>query len=354
MHMMKADRHCRFPIGDVLVRRVAGFLARRQALSLVVLLLMAPNARAGQVGYTTITAADPPGEPLQVGIWYPAKAPTSDQDIGRFTQTVAPNAAVVGRSHGLIIISHGTGGSLEEHYDTALALAHAGFVVAAIAHTGDTYRDQSHATRLADRPRAVHAVIDDMLTGWSGQASIDASRIGVFGFSSGGFTALVVAGGVPDLTLIPPYCGTHGSSFVCQLLKQRPVTDTAPIPPEAWIADSRIKAAVVAAPAIGFTFTRPGLSKVHVPIQLWKAADDNILPAPDYADAVRAALPRKPEFHVVSGADHFDFLAPCSEPLARVAPDICQEHGGFDRTAFHRRFNREVVRFFEQALPAVR
>jgi len=29
---------------------------------------------------------------------------------------------------------------------------------------------------------------------------------------------------------------------------------------------------------------------------------------------------------------------------------ICQEHGGFDRTAFHQAFNTEVVRFFEQTL----
>jgi predicted dienelactone hydrolase len=61
-------------------------------------------------------------------------------------------------------------------------------------------------------------------------------------------------------------------------------------------------------------------------------------------------LPRPPEYHVVAGADHFDFLAPCSEPLAQVAPMICEERGGFDRAAFHRTFNREVVRFFSKTL----
>jgi predicted dienelactone hydrolase len=328
---------------------VAGFAACWQAAAVACLLAASP-ALAGQVGYTTVTVPDPPGEPLKVGIWYPAKAPASEQDIGLFTQTVAPNATVEGRAHPLIVMSHGTGGTLEGHYDTALALAHAGFVVAAMTHTGDNYRDQSRATDIADRPRAVHAVIDYMVTGWTEHGSVDPSRVGVFGFSSGGFTVLAAAGGVPDLTRIAPYCTTHAASFVCQLAIQHPSVGKTPIPPEAWIADTRIKAAVVAAPAIGFTFSRAGLSKVRMPIQLWTAEKDHILPAPDYADAVRAALPRPPEFHVVRGADHFDFLAPCSDALAQVAPQICEERGGFDRAAFHRVFNREVVRFFAQTL----
>ncbi|WP_447406494.1 hypothetical protein, partial [Clostridium perfringens] len=75
------------------------------------------------------------------------------------------------------------------------------------------------------------------------------------------------------------------------------------------MTDPRIKAIVVAAPAIGFTFDRAGLEKVRIPVQLWRADNDQILPAPFYADAVRAALPIRPDFHAVSGAGHFDFLA---------------------------------------------
>jgi predicted dienelactone hydrolase len=133
-------------------------------------------------------------------------------------------------------------------------------------------------------------------------------------------------------------------------LKQHPVSSDHPIPVEAWVADRRIRAAVVAAPAIGFTFRGAGLRNVHLPIQLWRAEDDHILPSPDYAEAVRDALPHPPEYHVVPGADHFDFLAPCSEALASAVPVICQEQGGFDRAAFHRMFNQDVVRFFEQTL----
>ena len=114
--------------------------------------------------------------------------------------------------------------------------------------------------------------------------------------------------------------------------------------------DPRIRAAVIAAPALGFAFGREGLKHVGLPVQLWRAEDDHILPNPDYAEAVRIALPTSPEFHLVANADHFDFLAPCSSLLRQFAPQICVSAPGFDRTAFHETFNREVVRFFREKL----
>jgi predicted dienelactone hydrolase len=118
----------------------------------------------------------------------------------------------------------------------------------------------------------------------------------------------------------------------------------------AWTHDPRIKAVVSAAPAIGFTFGRAGLREVRQPVQLWRAGDDRVLPHPYYAEAVRQALPTPPESHVVPHAGHYDFLAPCSAKLAKAVPEICTSEPGFDRTAFHADFNRQVVAFFEKTL----
>ena len=310
--------------------------------------LAASPAGAEGVGFSIVSVPDPPGAALKVGIWYPTQAEASDQSLALFTQAVAPGAPVDGGAHRLVVMSHGNGGSLEGHYDTALALAHAGFVVAAMTHTGDNYLDQSQATELTGRPRAVHAVIGYMVSDWSGHDAVDPAKIGMFGFSSGGLTALIAVGGVPDMTKIPPYCAAHPQTYVCSLLQAHPAGGG--ITPAAWIADGRIRAAVVAAPAVGFVFAPSGLRDVRIPVQLWRAGDDHILPSPDYVEPVRDALPRAPEYHAVAGADHFDFLAPCSEELARVAAAICQEHGGFDRAAFHAVFNAEVVRFFQRTL----
>jgi predicted dienelactone hydrolase len=311
-------------------------------------------ARADAVGFSIVSVPDPPADALQVGIWYPTKAAASEHDVGLFTQFVAPDAVVSGGTHPLIVMSHGNGGTFESHYDTALALARAGFVVAAVTHTGDNYRDQSQATHLALRPQALHTVISYMLTAWTGHTSINPAKVGAFGFSSGGFTVLVSIGGIPDLARVAPYCASHPETYTCKLVAAQPVPAGTQVRDADWIADPRIKAAVIAAPAVGFAFAqpggRPGLKNVLIPVQLWRAGDDSILPSPDYAEAVRDALPRPPEYHVVAGADHFDFLAPCSEPLAMVVPGICRERGGFDRAAFHRRFNRDVVRFFTRTL----
>jgi predicted dienelactone hydrolase len=83
---------------------------------------------------------------------------------------------------------------------------------------------------------------------------------------------------------------------------------------------------------------------------LWRASEDQVLPHPYYAEAVRLALPSPPEAHVVLGAGHYDFLAPCSAELAKKVPAICVSAPGFDRATFHLEFDRDVVAFFTRTL----
>jgi hypothetical protein len=64
---------------------------------------------------------------------------------------------------------------------------------------------------------------------------------------------------------------------------------------------------------------------------------------------IKAALPRPPDDHLVPNAGHFAFLAPCSEALDKVAPDICRDPPGFDRVAFHLDLYRDLLGFFRAA-----
>ena len=303
-------------------------------------------AQAGTVGFQTTSIPVAGDKPMAAAIWYPADAPERDVPLALFRQSVAPDAAVAGRGHPLVVISHGTGGSLVDHYDTAIALARAGFVVASITHTGDTRGDRSRTLRITERPGQLIPLIDYMTTAWSGHDAVDARRIGAFGFSSGGFTVLGAIGGEPDMSQVPRHCAEHPHFFTCGVQQQlgpaAVPTTFAPV-----VHDPRIRAAVVAAPALGFTFAPSGLAKVTVPVQLWRAEWDTVLPQPYYAEVVHGLLP-KAEYHVVPGADHFDFMAPCSDTLAKAAPSICAKT--LDRAAFHKTFNAAVVRFFEKTL----
>ncbi|MDK2747835.1 MAG: prolyl oligopeptidase family serine peptidase [Brevundimonas sp.] len=284
------------------------------------------------VGFTRLEVADGAGPAIEVGIWTPPSNGTGD-DARR----------------PLIVISHGNGGDFRSHEATARALAQAGFTVAALTHTGDNWRDQSQAANVAQRPRQIHVLIDYLTGQWDGRGRIDPDRIGAFGFSSGGFSVLTAAGGKPDLSRVVDHCRPHPDFYDCRLVSAHPEAIQAAAVQD-WIHDARIKAVVAAAPALGFTFTREGLSGLTQPVQLWRAEDDHVLPSPFYAEPVRDALPRPPEYRVVSGADHFDFLPPCSARLAAAAPIICVATPGFDRAAFQEGFNREIIRFFSQAL----
>ena len=219
-------------------------------------------------GFEQVMVPDPAGAPLEVGIWYPSKAAAAPQRLGLFEQTVADGGTVAGRNLPLIVMSHGTGGSFEGHYDTALALAEAGFVVAAVTHTGDNYRDQTQFARLENRPRHIKVLIDYMLASWQHHDALDPSRIGMFGFSAGGFTALVAIGGTPDMTTVAPYCAGHPDEWSCRMLKEREINVSAnitgqPTAAPNWVHDPRIVAAVIASPAVGLCVLGRGAFHRH-------------------------------------------------------------------------------------------
>jgi predicted dienelactone hydrolase len=303
----------------------------RAAFALVCIAMCAgsptPAQTSAAVAAATFTvrqaSVDDPGHPaIPVVIWTPSS----------------------GSALGLIVMSHGTGAGPTAHSDTAKALADAGFVVVAPMHPGDNFQDESVVGKpawFADRSRHVSKVIDYMLTVWDGHARLAHGRIGIFGVSAGATTALISIGGVPDIGRIAPHCATT-PEFVCKIL----VPQTGGETPQ-WTHDSRIAAAAIAAPGIGFAFEPAGLANVRVAVQLWSGSADDTVPYATNAAIVRRLLPKAPEFHSVDGAVHLSFLAPCTP---ETPPFLCQDKSGFDRAAFHRTFNEAVTAFFRQQL----
>jgi predicted dienelactone hydrolase len=325
-------------------------MSLRALLAAALLAAAATPALAANAGFIVLKQPRPDAPPVEVGVWYPTDAAPSPMRLGLNAQTVAAGAPIVGERLPLIMMSHGNGGSFAGHTDTAQALAEAGFVVAALTHPGDNYRDQSRATAMTDRPAALSALIGWMLDASPLKAKLDAERVGAFGFSSGGFTVLAAAGGEPDLSRMADHCRAAPNNFDCKLTASRPAPAGALTAP--WVHDPRIKAVVAAAPALGFTFGEDGLRGITAPVQLWKAADDQILPGDAYAEAVHRNLKRPHDYRVVAGAGHFDFLAPCATTPSADLAYLCASAPGFDRQAFHRDFNAAVVRFFTDQLVA--
>jgi predicted dienelactone hydrolase len=290
--------------------------------------------------------ADTSGPALRGAIWYPCVQAPTDVVVGPFSLPMVKDCAPPSGKHPLIVISHGRGGTLLGHHDTAEALADAGFIVAAINHAGDTAQDLSHSGELSifvARPAQIKRLIDFMLDGSPLAASVDSGRIGFFGFSRGGYTGLVLVGANPDWG--SPRCDQAPDSPLCRQIAK------GDIPHEPVVHDSRIVAAVVADPLpIFFTAKARSFAEVKAPIQLWASerGGDGVLP--EAVAGIDKGLPAPHDYHVVADSSHFAFFSPCTPALMTAAPEICADAPGFDRAAFHKTFNAAVLDFFRQHL----
>lgn len=169
---------------------------------LLLMSVLSGTSAATAAGLRLIEVPSTDGKaPIRAAVWSPCAAAPMESRIGPFVLPAVRDCPIIDGQYPLIVISHGFAGTYFSHRDTAAALADTGFIVAALNHPGDNAIDMKRAgelSALTDRPADIVRLLDHMLTSWKEAGVIDAGRIGIFGFSRGGYTALVLAGGVPD------------------------------------------------------------------------------------------------------------------------------------------------------------
>ena len=331
---------------------------RRIALAWLVACLIlggiASSARADTygAGFLDLTLTDPvEGGPMPAIVFFPTKTDGGPTQVGPFTIAARRGAAPAPGPLPLIVHSHGTGGSMHGHHDTLAALARAGFVAAAVEHPRDNFKDTSGFgtdLQLIGRPHHIVALIDGVLANATVGPLIDKARIGMAGFSAGGYTTLLIAGAVPDFSLREAYRRAVPND---PLRKRAEAAGTQRRKPDLqFVSDPRVRAIFVMAPALGYVFDKAGLAKVEVPVRLYRPAADEVLVHPWNAERIAQMLPRPPEYQVIDRAGHYVFLAPCPMLLALRIPAICKDPPGVDRAAIHARLNAEMIEFFGRTL----
>ena len=327
-------------------------------LALGCLFALPLNALA--VGFTQLSIADPNHQqPLALGVWYPSDMAVPSEPNTPFNQALSLDAMISSEKHKLVLISHGFGGWMGGHADTALALAEAGFVVAAPSHTGNTFRNMSSSVEkwVIDRPHQISTAIDYLQHTWDQRDSLSDAQVGVYGFSAGGLTALSLVGAVPDMQQAKQHCESTPEEYGCQdetLVPALIAADLHKLSDEDWGADQRIGAVAMAAPGLAFAYGPETLKAIKTPVQLWSALEDDRVPHETNSLPLSQSLSMV-ETHWVEKAGHFAFMVqPCTEKLKKYEPDtwdfLCVDNEGFDRKAFHVEMNAELVRFFEANL----
>jgi len=290
---------------------------------------------------------------IPVALYYPTKATAQPVAMGPWMVTVASGAEPEASLKGLLLLSHGTGGSEFNHHNLARRLAQEGYLVAAVRHPRDNWQDRSLVASEAffsERPQHISQVLDALLADKEWIARLPAGRIGAIGHSAGGYTVLALAGGMADVQRVAAHCATAADDpGFCRLGGKHAGQGPSRLPPETFdVMDRRIRAVAALAP-IGVVFTPASLARIDVPMTIYTAEKDDVLAGVHHGQRLRAALPQA-SFEEVQGAGHFAFLAPSRQPLQSVAGDTSVDPPGFDRALFLQRLESELTDFFDRHL----
>ncbi len=327
------------------------------------------------LGFTAVALAEPSfaglqrvsldtavNEKIDVAIWYPTATPAREQSLGPFTMTVAldaPFSSTESSARPLIVVSHGTGGNNLTHQELAAALARSGYIVAALTHPGDNFRDRSMVGSpkyLSERPRQVSRVIDALLADPTWQPRIDATRIGFLGHSAGGLTGLALIGATPSIAAAVRHCAENYESdpWFCSVSGSKEKTienakraDYMPLTPNSL--DPRIRAAALLAP-VGAFFTETELKKITVPVRVVVAGQDAVLAPRFHAAFVGRNVPNA-EVTTSEAGGHFMLVSKMNfNPAAINGAELNQDPPGFDRAAAISDASKTLSVWFDKTL----
>jgi predicted dienelactone hydrolase len=299
------------------------------------------------------------GRTIPLALWYPTTAGSAERDV--VLAEIYPARAVrdapiaEGGPRPLVLLSHGSGGGSADLWWLAARLARAGFVAAAIEHPGNRFGDDSPEGVVAvwRRPRDASVVLDGLLSDPELGRWIDGGRVGAAGHSSGGYTAIALAGGIYDLGLIAAYCSGEDAGRDCALAGE---VDFGAIPDLADASlshrDERVRAVFAMAPAVGPAFDEHGLAPIAIPVHVVGSVDDELTPFSRHAEHYHRLIPGA-SLSLVHPGGHFVYLPECNHLGREVAPEVCVDPDSeTDRGAVHERIGRRAVAFFRETLGA--
>lgn len=302
-----------------------------------------------------------------VTVFYPTQASPAVVSRGGVPLEVAADAVPVSARARLVVISHGSPGSPWMHVELARSLVEAGFTVALPEHQADNAHDSSDPGPPAwrRRPVEVSRAIDRLASEPAFASALDFTRVGMFGMSAGGHTALTLAGGRWSPSRLREHCRRNlaedfhacaGPSValsggMLDGLKMRIVTaiNERKWDDPSWYghADPRIVAVVAGVP-FAADFDPDSLRHPTAALALVHAQDDRWLVPRFHGGAVALACRScEPLLHLSTGG-HGALLGPL--PPARVLSELVRDPPGFDRATEVPRINAAITGFFSKVL----
>lgn len=319
-----------------------------------------PPQRPEKVGTTALQFHDASRQrPIDAQLWYPA-APGTEEAPLAYDHAFRGHAALDapprdGPPRPLVVFSHGDrGGKLNQSW-LAEALAGQGYVVLSIEHWLNTrVNNRPEATMRAwDRPVDASYAIGALLGHPQWGPRIDASRIGAAGFSSGGYTALALAGARYAPVQMGSYCRGPDAGPDCLLASKVDVRSFDFSGAAKPYRDERVRAALAMAPALGPGMMEDSLRAIRIPVLIAAARDDEIVPYHWHAERLARAIPGA-RLETFEAGGHFVFMPECT--LLGWAftytsnYDICGREHDVDRAAVHGTVIATAWRFFDRAL----
>lgn len=299
--------------------------------------------------------------------WYPVANQTAQKyNYGLGSGKVVEDGSIAVGEFPLVVLSHGAMGAARNYSWIAEALARNGYVVAGISHYGESYVygpatiDPSAVVRFWERSVDVSAALTYIEKHSTMAGSIDPGHIGFLGHSSGGATALSLAGVVFNLQHLASYCRSSRAAADRGCDYGDSDTDTPTQRPEDEVAskqsylDNRITTFVALDPALGpgltdFTGVDPANKMLIV-----GSVQNDFLPFQHHAELLGRGYPMSDLYKLDDGEGHFVYLNQCSQDIKANGVPLCEDREGVSRAIVHEKLTQLVLRHFNGSLQPTR
>ncbi|MDA9008761.1 hypothetical protein N9K16_02245 [Alphaproteobacteria bacterium] len=316
-------------------------------------------------------AGDRP-RPLSWAAWYPADSNTETtekldgpSEYAYFTMgQIAENASISDEKHKwpLVLLSHGTGGSVQGTGWLARLLAEQGFIVLGVNHHGNTSKEPYLAEGFLtgwERTADLSAILDQAESLPTIGGRIDMEKIFATGFSFGGATVIGLVGAITNQMQFvrwlesgplpgdgPREFPKLDEEFPKLMGKSKMFRDSMKRHSKSYL-DNRVKAVVALAPAPTVRgFTVKSLKTISVPVKIMTGEADEEAP---FASCSLWLKENNDAFDLISlGKDvgHYTLVGISTDVCRENEPHLSDDLPGVNRMGVLNRVANKAADFF--------